>query len=69
MTVKEKQHTKYQKSCLPRELFSPHFYFYSVTLIFSFIPHSKRRKKKYQSSKGQGPRPPVVGDLFVFLIG
>lgn len=31
VTVKEKQHIKYQKSCLPRELFSPHFYFYSVT--------------------------------------
>lgn len=42
------------------------FCFYSVTPFLVLFPDSKRKTPSPQRPR---PRPPVVGDLFVFLIG
>lgn len=68
VTVKEKQHIKIsEKLFTQRIIFSPLLFLLS-DIIFSFIPHSKRKKKNPNPQKVKAPSP-VVGDLFVFLIG
>lgn len=66
-----KNYIEYQKSCLPGEfIFSPFlFYFYSMTEFLVLFLIAKGEKKRIPALKRSRPRPLVVSDLFVFLIG